>query len=108
MFRQVLILPLDQGWVRIVYDFGQGVQHFRLCTVTYGTAPAPYQSLRVLRQLVEDWAHHFPTLRKEIAELFLQLSYVDDFFSGAETIAQIIAHSRSTDQNFVTRENDIR
>ena len=55
MFRQILIDPRDRDWLRIVYDFGLGLKHFRLCTVSYGTGPAPWQSLRVLRQLCQDF-----------------------------------------------------
>jgi len=35
-------------------------QHYRLRTVTYGLAPAPYLAMRVLRQLASDDGHQFP------------------------------------------------
>ena len=34
MFRQFLVHPLDRDWHRIIYDFGRGIHHFRLSTIT--------------------------------------------------------------------------
>ena len=80
MFRQIIIHADDRDWLRIVYDFGYGLQHYRLNTVTYGTSPASYQSLRVLRKIIEDQCPD----NEKMKELFFQLSYVDDFFGGAD------------------------
>ena len=94
MFRQILMHVLDRDWLRIVYDFGTGLglQNFRLCTVTYDTACAPFQALRILKLLIElleqlcPDSPYLPWLR----ELFDELSYVDDFFGGADTVAEAI------------------
>ena len=55
MFREILIHVLNRNWLRIVYDYktGLGQQHFRICTVTYGPAYAPFQALRILKLLIE-------------------------------------------------------
>ena len=90
MNRQFLVHPLDRDWLRIIYDFGRGIHHFRLSKITYGTGPAPYQSLRGLWQIVKDLIHPFAHLRKKILKLFYDSSYIDDFFAGAETLGQII------------------
>lgn len=86
MFRQILIDPRDRDWLRVVYDFGNKLLHFRLSTVTYGTACAPYQSLRVLLEILTDHGTSSP----EMVELFRELSYVDDFFAGADTVEKAI------------------
>ena len=64
------------------------MQHFRLCTVTYGTAPAPFQSLRVLKQIA---AKTDPD-SQGVHKLLKQLSYVDDFFGGTDTVSQAVAN----------------
>ena len=48
MFRQILIDARDQDWLRIIFEFAERLQQFRLATVTYGTACAPYQALRTI------------------------------------------------------------
>lgn len=87
MFRQILIHPDDRDWLRIVFDFGNGLTHLRLCTVTYGTGPVPYQSLRVLRQIVTELCAQLLKLLRKLIE---EQSYVDDFFGGADAPEQAI------------------
>ncbi|XP_067203819.1 uncharacterized protein [Linepithema humile] len=57
---------------------------YRLRTVTYGTAPAPFLALRVLRQLAEDEKHRFPLAAHNV----IVNSYVDDIFFGASEIEE--------------------
>ena len=68
------------------------MQHFRLCTITYGTACAPIQSLRLLKFLIELFEQTFPNSPwlQFLKELFDLLSYIDDFFGGADIIAESI------------------
>ncbi|HGJ5890207.1 MAG TPA: DUF1759 domain-containing protein [Arsenophonus apicola] len=80
MFRQVLVHPNDRDWQRILWrSTPEGpLETYRLVTVTYGTAPAPYLALRVLRQLAVDEGERFPLG----AQVLLQHSYVDDLLAG--------------------------
>ncbi|XP_036147491.1 uncharacterized protein LOC118647197 [Monomorium pharaonis] len=62
MFRQILVHPEDTDLQRILWraDPSREVQDFRLLTVVYGTASAPYLALRTLLQLAEDEGSIFP------------------------------------------------
>lgn len=91
-FRQILIHSRGRDWLRILINFGDGLMHFRLCTVAYDTACALFQSLRVLRQLL--LAHCPNNLR--MSELFHELSYVDDFFGGADTSTKLCSFETSS------------
>ena len=87
MFRQILLDPCDCDWLRLVYDFGEGLKHYHLCTVTQGTVPAPFQSLRVLRKIAEGVRKLYTRLLK----VFKKSSYVDDFFVEADMIKKLLS-----------------
>ncbi|XP_014216735.1 uncharacterized protein LOC106645399 [Copidosoma floridanum] len=84
MFRQIGIHPADSDWQRVLWrqDESQPMQDYRCVTVTYGTASAPYLSLRVMKQLSLDGAHEYP----EAAVILQQMLYVDDIFAGADSV----------------------
>lgn len=87
MFRQLLVNKEDRDWLRILYRCGESaIQQFRLCTVTYGTAPAPFQALRVLKQIITEECRELPI----IAEILEKQTYVDDIFAGADSIRELI------------------
>ncbi|XP_071568475.1 uncharacterized protein [Temnothorax nylanderi] len=82
MYRQILIDNRDVDYQRILWRSSpsEPVADYRLLTVTYGTASAPYLALRVLLQLVKDYGDEFP-----LAALVLRLlTYVDDCTFGAD------------------------
>ncbi|XP_037911960.1 uncharacterized protein LOC119652095 [Hermetia illucens] len=56
MYRQILVDSRDCDLLRIVWrPKPQGpIKHYRLNTVTYGTASAPFQATRTLQQVAED------------------------------------------------------
>ena len=56
MYRQILIDERDRDYQRILWTSKLKSEPiaFRLNTVTYGTAAAPFLVLRVFRQLVLD------------------------------------------------------
>lgn len=54
------------------------VKTFELSTVTYGTAAAPFLSVRCLKQLAIDEAEKFPLA----APVFQRDFYVDDLLTG--------------------------
>lgn len=58
------------------------MEHFRLVTVTYGLAPAPYLAMRVLKQLAHDEGHAFPRAAAVVENSF----YVDDTLFGADDL----------------------
>ncbi|XP_011884048.1 PREDICTED: uncharacterized protein LOC105571185, partial [Vollenhovia emeryi] len=60
------------------------IREYRLRTVTYGLACAPYLAIRTLRQLADDEEARFP----RGAEVLRHDCYVDDIMSGAQTLAE--------------------
>ena len=84
MYRQILVSPEDCNYQRILWreNAADPIQHYRLLTVTYGTAAAPYMATRALQQLATDEGKQFPLA----AETVLNDFYVDDCMSGASTL----------------------
>ncbi|XP_029173547.1 uncharacterized protein LOC114942373 [Nylanderia fulva] len=60
MYRQIQLYPDDRDLQRILWAENNGISEYRLNTVTYGLASAPYLAIRVLRQLASDEANRFP------------------------------------------------
>lgn len=89
MFRQICVHPDDADLQRIVWrsDPTAEVGIYRLLTVTYGTASAPYLAMRVLRQLGEDEGANFPAAVPIIKEAI----YVDDVLFGADEVETLRA-----------------
>ena len=84
MYRQVWVHPDDRDFQRILWRSSpqEPIQEFRLKTVTFGTASAPFQAIRTLHKLAEDEAEHFPLACSVIKTDF----YVDDCISGADSL----------------------
>ncbi|XP_018392969.1 PREDICTED: uncharacterized protein LOC108772023, partial [Cyphomyrmex costatus] len=81
MYRQILIDPRDTDYQRIVWrPHATLITEYRLLTVTYGTAAAPYLALRVLNQLIEDEGAELPLA----AYVLGHQTYVDDCVFGAD------------------------
>jgi len=84
MYRQILIHPEDRDLQRILWRFERSddIREYRLNTVTYGLACAPYLAIRTLRQLADDEEDNYPlgaaVLRKNV--------YVDDVLTGHDTL----------------------
>jgi len=83
MFRQILINKEDQDLQRIVWreTKNEPIQHYRLKTVTYGTASAPFLAMRCLRQLGNENLDEYPVS----ANVILQDFYMDDVISGSDS-----------------------
>ncbi|XP_076660104.1 uncharacterized protein LOC143363391 [Halictus rubicundus] len=89
MYRQIWLAEEDRDAQRILWrrDSGDQVGEYRLRTVTYGLACAPYLAMRTLRQLSLDEGGRFP-----LAAACLQSDvYMDDVLSGASTIDEALA-----------------
>lgn len=84
MYRQVLVAREDADFQRIVWRDSpdQPLEHYRLLTVTYGTASAAYQAMAALRQVAEDNKEKHTLAAERIPQNF----YVDDLLSGADSI----------------------
>ncbi|XP_058816591.1 uncharacterized protein LOC131679858 [Topomyia yanbarensis] len=100
MYRQVIVNAIDRPLQQIIWRNhpNEELKTYRLNTVTYGTAPAPYLATRVLNQLAEDEANNYPLASPKVKQTF----YVDDHLSGdddeqrlIETNCQLIALLRS-------------
>lgn len=86
MFRQVKIRAEDQDYQRILWRFDpkHSIQEYRLNTVTYGTAAAPFLACRTIKQLVLDDGDNFPLASKVLnADI-----YVDDVTTGASSLEE--------------------
>nr|XP_049704680.1 uncharacterized protein LOC126056266 [Helicoverpa armigera] len=78
MYRQTLIQP-DQQYLQLILwreNPLDALGVYRLNTVTYGTASAPFLSMRCLKQLGSDCAD------KTVANIIYQDFYVDDLITG--------------------------
>jgi len=63
------------------------IPSYRLLTVTYSTACAPYIAIRVRHQLADDESRRFPQAEK----ILKTSSYVDDLLFGASSAIQLRA-----------------
>ncbi|XP_076638798.1 uncharacterized protein LOC143350679 [Colletes latitarsis] len=81
MFRQILVAPQDRRFQCILWRVPETerLEAFELNTVTYGTACAPYLSMRTLLELKEQDGDRFPLA----APILEKDTYVDDVFMGA-------------------------
>ncbi|GBO29668.1 hypothetical protein AVEN_269126-1, partial [Araneus ventricosus] len=81
MFRQIKVHEDDVDWQRILWRNSpeDAIRKYRLVTVTYGTACAPFLSTRTLRQLALDEVKDYPLASKATLCNF----YVDDLLGGA-------------------------
>ncbi|XP_025262627.1 uncharacterized protein LOC112637358 [Camponotus floridanus] len=92
MYRQILVHPDDRDHQRILWRHRavDDIREYRLRTVTYGLACAPFLAIRTLHQLADDEGHRFPqgavALRRD--------TYVDDVVTGASTLSEATAAQR--------------
>ena len=88
MYRQINITENQRDLQRIYWrkNRSEPVQIYRLKTVTYGTASAPFLATRTLKQLYEDEGQFFP-----LANAISQLDYyVDDLLTGNDDLETTI------------------
>lgn len=86
MYRQIRVPEKDSDLQRILWrsEPSQPIKEYRLLTVTYGTASAPYQAVRCLQQLAVDEKLRFA----EASKIVLQDFYVDDTASGSPNLEE--------------------
>ncbi|XP_065089915.1 uncharacterized protein LOC135711105 [Ochlerotatus camptorhynchus] len=66
--------------------YRQKLRVLELCTVTYGTASAPYLATTCLIQLVEEEGEFFPIASR----IVMEETYMDDVLSGADSVEDAI------------------
>ncbi|XP_073967400.1 uncharacterized protein [Choristoneura fumiferana] len=83
MYRQIGVHEADTNYQRIVWrsDPLKPIEDYRLLTVTFGTACAPYLAIKTLRQVAIDESRDHPEAQRIILEDF----YMDDLLSGHDT-----------------------
>lgn len=88
MYRQILVAPEHRDYQRILWrNTSDGeVEHYRLRTVTYGTASAPYMAVKTIQRLASDEKMRFPWASMVVNNDF----YVDDCLSGAYTFTEAV------------------
>ncbi|XP_055922710.1 uncharacterized protein LOC129953537 [Eupeodes corollae] len=88
MFRQIWVDDSHADYQRIVWreSPSKEIEHYRLRTVTYGTASAPFLSVRILKQLAEDYKSDYPNA----ARVLLEDVYVDDVMTGAKSKKELM------------------
>ncbi|CAB0018071.1 unnamed protein product, partial [Nesidiocoris tenuis] len=84
MFRQISHHLEDRNLLRIVWRFNPDspIQDFNLCTVTYGTASAPWLANRVIKDLAQSHAESHP----DASTILSNRVYVDDLNGGSNDI----------------------
>ncbi|KAJ8736653.1 hypothetical protein PYW08_007309 [Mythimna loreyi] len=85
MFRQILVHENQRNLQLILWreTSSEPISVYRLNTVTYGTASAPYLSIRCVRQLGLDCKD------KLVSRTILEDFYVDDLITGANSESQL-------------------
>ncbi|GBO17996.1 hypothetical protein AVEN_3577-1 [Araneus ventricosus] len=83
----MILVNKDQvDYQRIFWRFSSTgpVKSYRLLTVTYDTACAPFLAIRTLFQLAQEYEKSFPDTAKVIRKNF----YVDDLMIGADSVPE--------------------
>lgn len=88
MYRQILINPEDRDCQRILWrnNSDEPIKTYKLSTVTYGTASAPFLAVRCLHQLAIDNKEGCPLT----SSIILRDFYMDDLLSGTNNLQEAI------------------
>lgn len=86
MYCQVAVDPRHREYQKILWreSTEQPVGVYELNRVAYGQASAPFLAIAAMQQNARDYEHQYPIGAKHVLKAF----YVDDFFSGADTISE--------------------
>ncbi|XP_067647299.1 uncharacterized protein Indy isoform X1 [Eurosta solidaginis] len=87
MYRCVRVAESDSYLQCILWrdTLRHPIQIFKLDTVTYGTRPAAFLSVRSMHQLAFDEQHSFPVGSKILKRDF----YVDDLITGGDSVQEV-------------------
>lgn len=107
MYRQIWVAPEHTEFQRILWQApgSTEIKSYRLKTVTFGVASAPFLAIRTLFLIAEDVRDNDP----EMADKIMYQFYVDDFFDSVNTIeeAQMVikrVSSKLAEYGFVLRK----
>ncbi|GBO10178.1 hypothetical protein AVEN_247266-1 [Araneus ventricosus] len=86
MYRMIFVNKDRVDYQIIFWRFSsmEPIKSYRLLTVTYGIARAPFLAMRTLLQLAQDYEKSFPDTTKAIRKNF----YVDDLLTGADSVPE--------------------
>lgn len=89
MYRMIKVHKDDQDMQRILWRNSSNdvLEEYRLITVTYGTASAPYLAIKALRSLAEDESTNMP----DVKQILLNDFYVDDLLTGGNSHEELLA-----------------
>ncbi|CAH1977156.1 unnamed protein product [Acanthoscelides obtectus] len=88
MYRRIWITEEQRLYQKILWRFDstKDIKCYKLKTVTYGTASAPYLAVRCLFEVANMHENEFPDARKVIKRDF----YMDDVLTGAESEVDLL------------------
>ncbi|XP_055903820.1 uncharacterized protein LOC129939726 [Eupeodes corollae] len=86
MYRQIWVTQLDSFYQIILWrnERSEPLRLYKLNTVTFGTASAPYLAIKTLKRLAQDEHPNYPLGAKVVQEHM----YVDDLISGADSLEE--------------------
>lgn len=87
MYKQILLCDKQLDLHRFLYRFSpnEPIKEFRLKTVTFGTANAPYIAIRTLEELARTNREKYPLA----AQIIKSSMYMDDVLGGCHSMAEI-------------------
>ena len=93
MYRQIIVDSKETKYQKIFWrsEFDQDIKVFKLNTVTYGTASAPYLAVRCLIQIANDNEITYPLASKVIKRDF----YMDDLLTGSNSLSELLELQRA-------------
>ncbi|CAH2009395.1 unnamed protein product [Acanthoscelides obtectus] len=88
MYRRIWITEEQRLYQKIIWRFDstKDIKCYKLKTVTYGTASAPYLAVRCLFEVANMHENEFPDARKVIKRDF----YMDDVLTSAESEVDLL------------------
>lgn len=86
MYRMVRVADDDCEYQRIVWrnEPEDEICDYKLLTVTFGTAAAPYLAVKALNQVAIDHKEQYPIAAEKVAKEF----YMDDLMTGCQTVEE--------------------
>nr|XP_034837780.1 uncharacterized protein LOC117994009 [Maniola hyperantus] len=88
MYRQVRVTEEDANYQRILWrnNPDEPIQHFKLLTLTFGTACAPYLAVKTLQKLADVEQSNYPIA----SEITKKDYYIDDLMTGCDSFEEAV------------------